>query len=559
MPKADPRTVAKLLREYAQRTALRGGTPYRAKAYSRAADSLTALAEPLDKLIAEERLTEIPGVGEAIADIVTKLYQTGTHPSLEKLRKEIPNGVLELLTVPGLRPEKVLRLYKDLGITSLAELELAAKEDRIKKSKGLGAALQTKILQNLAIAKSGEGSLHLHRAAALLDHAAASLHAAHPKLKRITVAGDFRRGCELVADMSMVAEGPGSGSSHEEFEGGLEIRIVDRKHFGAALLFATGSETHLSGLQSLAVSKGMRLDQDGLHKGGSVIAANEEDIYRALGLPFIEPELREGRGEIECALKGKLPKLVRDDDLCGILHCHTDASDGTETLETMAEATRDRGFEYFGVADHSKSAHYAGGLSVEQIEQQHREADRLNKKFGKDFRILKGIESDILADGSLDYPDDVLATFDFVVASIHGRFKMDRKAQTDRLLRAVANPFISIIGHMTGRQLQRRPGYEIDIEKVLRACAKHDVVVEINAHPWRLDLDWRWHQAALDAGCMMSINPDAHSIRELDHMHWGVEMARKGGVPPDRVLNTMSLAEITRYFRQKRRSFSKAA
>ena len=303
----------------------------------------------------------------------------------------------------------------------------------------------------------------------------------------------------------------------------------------------------------------MTLEPDGLHKGRSVIAGKEEDIYAALGLPFIEPELREGRGEIERALKGKLPKLVRDDDLRGILHCHTDASDGTETLETMAKATRERGFEYFGVADHSRSAHYAGGLSVEQIEQQHREADRLNKKFGKDFRILKGIESDILAEGSLDYPDDVLATFDFVVASIHGRFKMDRKAQTERLLRAIANPFTTIIGHMTGRQLQRRPGYDIDIEKVLRACAKHDVVVEINAHPWRLDLDWRWHQAALDLGCMMSINPDAHSIPELDHMHWGVEMARKGGVPPDRVLNAMSLVDITRYFRQKRRSFAKAA
>ena len=558
MPKADTHTVAKLLREYAQRTALRGGNPYRAKAYSRAADGLTALAEPLDKLIAEERLTDVPGIGEAITDIVTKLYQTGTHPSLEKLRKEIPAGVLELLSIPGLRPEKVLRLYKDLGISSLAELEAAAKADRIKKSKGLGAALQTKILQNLAIAKSGEGSLHLHRAAALLDHAKDSLQIARPELKRLTLAGDFRRGCELVRDLAIVAESPTPMDDNIR-SGGLQVHLADRKHFGATLLLATGSVAHLEGLRELAERKGMALEPDGLHKGRSVIAAKEEDIYGALGLPFIEPELREGRGEIERALKGKLPKLVTDDDLRGILHCHTDASDGTETLETMAKATRDRGFEYFGVADHSKSAHYAGGLSVEQIEQQHREADRLNKKFGKDFRILKGIESDILADGSLDYPDDVLATFDFVVASIHGRFKMDRKAQTDRLLRAVANPFTSIIGHMTGRQLQRRPGYEIDIEKVLRACAKHDVVVEINAHPWRLDLDWRWHQAALDFGCMMSINPDAHSVRELDHMHWGVEMARKGGVPPDRVLNAMRLPEITRYFRQRRRSFSKAA
>ncbi|AWL93075.1 DNA polymerase/3'-5' exonuclease PolX [Bradyrhizobium ottawaense] len=562
MPSLDARGVASLLREYAQRTALRGGNPYRAKAYSRAADSLVALAVPLDVLVAEHQLTDIPGVGDAIADIITKVHKTGSHPSLEKLRKEIPAGVLEMLGVPGLRPEKVLRLYKDLGIGSLSELEAAAKDDRIKKAKGFGAALQTKILQNLAIAKSGEGHLHLHlhRAAALLAHAKDSIRKSRPELKRVTIAGDFRRGNELVGDLAIVAEAAKPDKSSTPSADGLQIRVSDRNHFGAALLFATGSATHIEQLRALAAEKGMRLEPDGLHKGRTLIAGEEEaEIYRALGLPFIDPELREGRGEIEVALKGKLPKLVTDQDLRGILHCHTDASDGTETLETMAKATRQRGFEYFGVADHSKSAHYAGGLSVEQIAQQHREADRLNKRFGKDFRILKGIESDILADGSLDYDDDVLERFDFVVASIHGRFKLDRKAQTQRLLRAISDPHTTIIGHMTGRQLQRRPSYEIDVEKVLRACAKHDVVVEINAHPWRLDLDWRWHQAALEFGCMLSINPDAHSIPELDHMHWGVEMARKGGVSADRVLNAMTLAEITRYFRQKRRSLARAA
>lgn len=559
MPAADNQTVAKLLREYAQRSALRGGNPYRAKAYSRAADSLAALAIPLHVLIEEGRLTEIPGVGDAIADIITKLHRTGSHPSLEKLRKEVPAGVLEMLTVPGLRPDKVLRLYNDLGIASLAELEAAAKEDRIKKAKGLGSALQTKILQNLAIAKSGEGRLHLHRAAALLAHAKDSIRKARPELKRVTIAGDFRRGCELVGDLAIVAEAAKPDKTSTPSADGLQIHLSDRKHFGASLLFATGSAAHVEQLQALAAEKGMRLEPDGLHKGRTLIAGEEAEIYRALGLPFIDPELREGRGEIEAALKGKLPKLVTDQDLRGILHCHTDASDGTETLETMAKATRQRGFEYFGVADHSKSAHYAGGLSVEEIAQQHREADRLNKRFGKDFRILKGIESDILADGSLDYDDDVLERFDFVVASIHGRFKLDRKAQTQRLLRAISDPHTTIIGHMTGRQLQRRPGYEIDVEKVLRACAKHDVVVEINAHPWRLDLDWRWHQAALEFGCMLSINPDAHSIAELDHMHWGVLMARKGGVPAERVLNAMSFSEIARYLRQKRRSLARAA
>lgn len=472
MASLDARAVASLLREYAQRTALRGGNPYRAKAYSRAADSLIVLTTPRDVLIAEDRLTEIPGVGEAIADMITKLHKSGNHPSLEKLRKEIPGGVLEILAVPGLRPEKVLRLYKDLGITSLAELEAASKDDRIKNSKGLGAALQSKILQNLAIAKSGESRLHLHRAAALLGHAKDSLRKARPELKRVTIAGDFRRGCELVGDLAIVAEAVQADKTAKvSAADGLQIRLSDRKRFGAALLFATGSTAHIERLQALAAENGMRLETDGLHKGRTLIANDEVAIYRALGLPFIEPELREGRGEIELALSGKLPKLVTDKDLRGILHSHTEASDGAETLETMAKATRQRGFEYFGVADHSKSAHYAGGLSVEEIAHQHREADRLNKRLGKDFRILKGIESDILADGSLDYPEDVLERFDFVVASIHGRFKLDRKAQTQRLLRAIADPHTTIIGHMTARQLQRRPGYEIDVDKVLRACA----------------------------------------------------------------------------------------
>src|SRR4051812_42359365 len=307
MASLDTRGVASLLREYAQLTALRGGNPYRAKAYSRAADSLVALAVPLHVLIAEDRLTEIPGVGEAIADIITKLHKSGTHPSLEKLRKEFPEGVLEMLAVPGLSPEKVLRLYKDLGITSFAELEAAAKDDRIKKAKGLGAALQTKILQNLALAKSREGRLHLHRAAALLGHAKDSLRKARPELKRVTIAGDFRRGCELVGDLTIVAESAKADKTPKgSAADGLQIRLSDRDHFGAALLFATGSAAHIEKLQHLAAEKGMRLETDGLHNGRTLIAGEEVEIYRALGLPFIDPELREGRGEVELALKGKL-------------------------------------------------------------------------------------------------------------------------------------------------------------------------------------------------------------------------------------------------------------
>ena len=303
------------------------------------------------------------------------------------------------------------------------------------RSGGLGASLQTKILQNLAIAKSGEAQLRLHKAAALLEHAVENVKQGHPEYSRVEIAGDFRTGCELISDLAIFAQGkapaePGASS--------LKLTVSDKKHYGATLKL--------------------------------VASASEENIHETLGLPFIEPELREGRDEIKLAAKYKLPELVRDGDLRGFLHSHTDASDGTETLVTMAEATQKRGFEYYGVADHSQLAHYAGGLSLDEIGAQHREADRLNRRYGSSFRILKGIESDILADGSLDYPDAILEEFDFVVASVHSRFKMTRKEQTDRHLKAIGNPHTTIIGHMTGRQLQRRPGYEIDIDKVLKAC-----------------------------------------------------------------------------------------
>jgi len=552
MAKNETRTVANLLREYAHRTSLRGGNPYRTKAYLRAADSLMALSQPLDRIIAAGALTTIPGIGDAIADIVTKLHQTGAHPSLDKLREEVPAGVMELFAIPGLRPENILKLHQALGVSSLAELETAAKEDRVRPVKGLGAALQTKILENLAIARSGKTQLHLHKAAALLEHAMASLQQEHPEFSRVEIAGEFRRGCELVSAFALVAQGK---EPAELADATLRVVITDEKHFGAKLLDATGSAEHLKQLKTVATDKGFVLKGDGLYRGRKLIAsATEEEIYDALGLQFIEPELREGRDEIRRAASHELPALVRDKDLCGILHSHTTASDGAETLETMAQATRKRGFEYYGVADHSQSAHYAGGLSLQEITEQHREADRLNRRYGEKFRILKGIEADILADGSLDYPDDVLEQFDLVVASVHSRFKLPKKEQTERVIEAIGNPRTTIIGHMTGRQLLRRPGYDLDIAKVLRACAKFGVAVEVNAHPWRLDLDWRWHQEALDQGCIFSINPDAHSIRELDHMHWGVEMARKGGVPAKQVLNAMRLPALLAYLAKRKRA-----
>jgi DNA polymerase (family 10) len=373
-------------------------------------------------------------------------------------------------------------------------------------------------------------------------------------LKAITVAGDLRRGSELVSDLTVVAEKEVAEASQLKF-GELTVHVANHEGLGAAMLFATGSASHLDQLHKLAKKKGMSLDKNGLHQKGKVIAARtEEEIYEALGLSFIEPELREGRGEIALARRNRLPQLVKNDDIRGILHAHTNASDGVNTLKQMAEATRKRGFSYFGVADHSKSAHYAGGLTAEQIVAQHKAIEALNARYGQSFHIFKGIESDILADGSLDYPDEILSRFDFVVASVHGQFHKDRASQTARILRAVANPHTTILGHMTGRQLLRRPGYDVDVGRILAACAEYGVAVEINANPWRLDLDWRWHQKAIDLGCWFSINPDAHSTAEIDLTKWGVTMARKGGVSADRVLNALDLTAFSAHLAARKAS-----
>ena len=554
MPALPAPEVAILLREFGQRTALRGGNPYRAKAYTRAAENLLALTEPLEDLVAQDRLKEIPGVGYAIADIIAKLHKVGDHPSLQAMRKEIPTSALEMLSIPGLRPDKVLKIYKELGISSVDELEKAAKANRLKPLKGLGLALQTKILQGIEIRRKGEGRRHMHRAAMLLETAQDQLRRSKLQIKQILPAGDFRRGCELVADLALVVETSNLEGEPRKLvsDSQLGVWLTDKRRLGATLMLATGSQEHIAQLRELAAKKNMTLDETGLHVRRKTVARKEEEIYTALGLQFIEPELREGLGEIELSKRKKLPVLVADGDIRGILHAHTNRSDGVDTLEVMAEATRRHGYTYFGVADHSQSAHYAGGLSVDEIFEQHAEIDDLNKHYGEKFCILKGVESDILSDGSLDYPDEVLARFDFVVASVHSRFKLGRKEQTDRILRAIANPRTTILGHMTGRQLLRRPGYDVDIERILRACAKHGVAVEVNANPWRLDLDWRWHQRALELGCMMSINPDAHSTSEIDLTHWGVEMARKGGVPTERVLNCLDLRQLLAYLSQRR-------
>jgi DNA polymerase (family 10) len=535
-----------LLRELGDSMALRGANPYRSRAYSRAADNLALSTIPIDQLIREGRLTEIPGVGSALAAVITKLHESGGHPNLETMRTETPQGVLEMLRLPGLRPDRIKKLYSALGIASVTELEAAARSDRLKSTKGFGPAFQAKVLQAIEMSRRPRGR-HLHRAAGALGYATAELARSHPELTMITPAGEFRRGLELVSTLILVAVDPHVKGKNRTITAGdsLTVHITPRDSYGITLLFATGSPEHIEALGIVAGSKGCTLDEDGLKKKNRILAAKtEEDIYDALGLPFIPPELRETSAEVQMALENKLPVLVTGKDLRGVLHAHTTQSDGSDTLEDMAQATKSRGYAYLGLTDHSQTAHYAGGLKPDEVKAQQRRIENLNETLGTRFRIFKGIESDILPDGTLDYTDDILNSFDLIIASVHSKFRMSEKEQTDRIVKAIENPHTTILGHVTGRQLLKRPGYEVDMERILQACAQHGVAIEINAHPWRLDMDWRWCARGLELGCMFSIDPDAHSTDEIDNIKWGVLMARKGAVPKDRVLNALSLAQF---------------
>jgi len=548
MPKRAAPEIADLLEEIGRRAAFEADNPYKAKAYVRAAASLRGLVRPLDELIRAGELQTIPGVGAAIAKRIEELHRSGTDESLERMRQKLPAGLLPLLAIPGLRPAAILKLHGLLGVSSMNDLAKACNEGRVAATKGLGAALERKIQQGLTIASEGEGRLRMNQAQAVLDQTITELGRLRPALRKVTIAGDLRRSCELVSDLRVVAVDLKATHASEERFGPVTLHTCPISRFGAVLLHATGNERHVAELAQIARTKRLSLTAAGLSRGTKQLsAAREQDVYEMLGLPFIPPELREGGDEIARARKGTLPDLVRLNDLRGVLHLHTDFSDGANTLEEMAEAARERGHSYLGVADHSKSAHYAGGLSLDEIEAQHAMADALNRGLRGRFRILKGIESDILADGSLDYPPEVLARFDFVVASVHGRFRLGRDEQTQRIIMAVSNPYTTILGHLTGRQLLRRPGYDVDIEAILKACAKHGVAVEINSNPWRLELDWRWHRKALELGCMLSINPD-----ELDLLKWGVAIARKGGVPKDKVLNALGPREMAVYLERRK-------
>ncbi|HEU4562178.1 MAG TPA: DNA polymerase/3'-5' exonuclease PolX [Longimicrobium sp.] len=563
--------VAGILQEISMLLEVIGGDPFRAKAYATAARRIEASGADLERLAAEGRLTTLPGVGQGIAEVIREIVTTGTSQLYERLAADTPIGLYELMRIKGLGPKRVRTLYADLGIDSLDALEAAAAKGKLASLPNFGAKTTEKILESVAFARAARGRRRLYAALEVADRLLDWLDTLG-NVQKAELAGETRRDLEVVECVDLVAaskepaavlaafrslsgaapEGPAKeGRAEIRFSDGLRATLVcvEPKHFATALLYATGSAEHLRQLEARAGSLGLRLAADGVWKGEKRVATRDEKaVYKALDLAFIEPELREGWGEIEAAAAGTLPTLVEVGDLRGTFHCHTTYSDGRASVAEMGEAARVRGWRYLGIADHSQSAGYAGGLPPARVMAQQAEIDAWNKSKGgrgkQRVRLFKGVESDILTDGSLDYSDDVLKSFDYVVGSVHSNFGLGEKAMTDRLLRAVSNPHLTILGHATGRLLLRRGGYEVDVRAVIDAAAEHGVCVEINADPARLDVDWKTARYAAERGVLVPINPDAHSTDSLDHVQWGVRVARKGWLGPRNVLNAFELEEV---------------
>ena len=506
-------------------------------------------------------LVKVQGIGKSMASKIEQLGKTGHLPELDELVAQTPPGVLEMFKIKGIGSKKIGVIWRELGIDSLRELQLACENGQIARLKGFGEGTQQKILESLAFLQSQAGKLRMDKADAL---AQLILETLQTQFEKVAITGEVARRSETVETVQLLvgtalvvkaqqiinaiewlAQTPKNSSPFvwrgkvNDAEIAVEIHLTTPERFENQRFVLSAAAGHLSQVGG----SGKTLLQ-------TVATENFESdvaIYEKANLPYVIAEMREGQNEFDWAAKNEVNSLVTWNSLKGILHNHSTYSDGKNTLEEMARFCQELGFEYLGIADHSQSATYAQGLSIEKVRQQHLEIDRLNAEFAtslQPFKILKGIESDILGDGSLDYPDEVLATFDYVVASVHSNLTMSLEKATARLLRAIENPYTTILGHPTGRLLLSREGYPIDYKAVIDACAQHGVVMEINASPWRLDLDWRWIGYCLEKGVKLSINPDAHEKKGYFDMHYGVAMGRKGGLTQDMTFNALGLSEM---------------
>jgi len=583
----DKNQIANLLDQIATLLELKeGSSPFEVRAYQNAARAINALDGDIEQLAREGKLKGVPGLGPTIIKRVEEAIETGHIAFYDELASTTPPIKLEMLRIQGVGPKKINAIYNQLHVESIADLIKAIEENKVAALPSFGKKTQDNILQGIAFLEQHAGRF-LYPVAEEEAARIQTVLAAIPEIVRMQVGGSLRRRRETIGDIDMVVSvgdsagdeikrkimevftsqpsvkaitGKGETKSSVVLRSGInmDLRVVDDSQFPYTLHHFTGSKEHHIPLRRRALSMGMTINDYGLFRGKEphlelIPCKDEADIYAALGMDYIEPELREDMGEIEAAINHTLPVLVQDSDLRGVLHAHSTWSDGQNTLREMAEACIARGFSYLGITDHSKTAAYAGGLNEEALHRQHEEIDRLNAEYAGRIRILKGTECDILRDGSLDFADEVLATLDFVVASIHSQFNLPPQEQTQRMLRAISNPYVDIIGHPTGRVLLERDGYTLDLEAVIDAAAAHGVCIEINADPSRLDLDWRYLHRARDKGIKIPIDPDAHTIAGLDKMRFGIGIARKGWLRASDVLNTMTTSQLLDFFRERRK------
>lgn len=570
--------LAQLLEEMAELMELAGENPFRCNAYIKGARSVAENAAQLDAALEEDRLTELPGIGKGLAEKTREFAETGHIAELDEFRSRIPAGLVQLTRVPGLGPKKARLIFETLGIDSVEGLKIACEDGRVAALKGLGEKTAAKIVAGICQMQSSAGRFRLDDALAMAETVLAYLRN-QPTVLQAEIAGSLRRRKEIIADIDIVVSTEHADAVMESFRtypGATEvigsgptktsIRLFDRvqadlrcvtpAQFPFALLHFTGSKEHNTRLRGRAKELGLKLNEYGLFPEGietSLAAASEPAVYTHLGLAFIEPEMREDMGEVDAAAERRLPTLVTPNDIRGITHMHTIASDGTATLEQYAEWALAHGIQWMGITDHSRSLVIANGLSGERLMSQGVDIDTLNGVYtSRGVRLLKGIECDILADGSLDYTDPILRKLDFVIISIHQQFKLPPDVQTERMVKGLANPHATIIGHMTGRLLLSRDGYAIDQEAVIRAAGERGIAIEINGNPRRLDLDWRLVRRAVDAGCMIALSPDAHAIDGLEDLQYSLWMARKGWCSPDQIVNCMNADDFIAFANRRR-------
>jgi DNA polymerase (family X) len=562
--------VAACFNDIADHLEIEDANPFRVRAYRNAARMISTLNQDLGVMLSQGKdLRDLPGIGTDLAEKISEIVKTGRSAQIERLRAGVPDTVSDLLHIPGLGPKRVHVLFHDLGVRTIEQLSRAAHDGRVRELPGFGEKTERQILAAVDLRRSKEDRFKLVTAADYGDALVAVLSKV-PGVERVALAGSFRRMRETVGDLDLVASASNGAEVRKAFVGYMEVanvlangetkasvrlkcgfqvdlRIVEPKYFGSTLCYFTGSKAHGIALRRVAQELGLKLNEYGLFRGSERIAGDDEgSIYRGLGLTYIEPELREDRGEIEAARAGHLPQLVELGNLRGDLHVHTRASDGREGVREMAEAAKRCGLEYIAITEHSRRLVIAHGLDEKRLLAQCDEIDQLNKQL-QGITVLKGIEVDILEDGSLDLPEFVLAKLDVVVAAIHSRFGLSREAQTSRILRAMRSPYVRILAHPNGRLLGTREPYDVDMARIIDLASERHIALELNAHPDRLDLLDTQCLAARQAKVPVVINSDAHGVSEFAHLRYGVGQARRGWLKASDVLNTRRLADLKKW------------